>query len=125
MPSIDFHLTKERLYKRAFAVTSPGEHLKRASAAGDLRKCLGPWELTFLGTGSIIGAGVFVLSGVAANESAGYVCIGAVQWRCEGCVTSAKQGVSLLVPPAATRPHSHTNKLSCLSVAAQPLSYPI
>lgn len=32
---------------------------------------LGPWDLTFLGLGSIIGAGVFVLSGVAARELAG------------------------------------------------------
>ncbi len=32
---------------------------------------LGPLDLTFLGLGSIIGAGVFVLSGVAARELAG------------------------------------------------------
>ncbi len=117
MPTLQ--LTRERFGKRAFSVSSAAEHLKRATDAGDLRKCLGLAELTFLGTGSIIGAGglrtlaalagagllqacglalaevaglrlqgtacdvlqpglqvpddagVFVLSGVAANESAG------------------------------------------------------
>ncbi|GAB4821993.1 hypothetical protein N2152v2_009039 [Parachlorella kessleri] len=69
MPSLQ--LTRERLGKRAFSVSSPAEQLRRATDAGDLQKCLGLADLTFLGTGSIIGAGVFVLSGVAANESAG------------------------------------------------------
>ncbi|HUX09164.1 MAG TPA: amino acid permease, partial [Terriglobia bacterium] len=31
-----------------------------------LRKTLGPWSLTALGVGAIIGAGIFVLTGTAA-----------------------------------------------------------
>lgn len=46
------------------------EHRQR-SGTNELPKVLGVWDMTFLGLGSIIGAGVFVLSGVAAAELAG------------------------------------------------------
>ncbi|MBP6514339.1 MAG: amino acid permease, partial [Steroidobacteraceae bacterium] len=36
-----------------------------------LKRTLGPWDLTFLGVGAIIGAGIFVLTGVAAATQAG------------------------------------------------------
>ncbi|MGH8503409.1 MAG: amino acid permease [Gammaproteobacteria bacterium] len=36
-----------------------------------LRRALGAWDLTLLGIGAIIGAGVFVLSGIAAATQAG------------------------------------------------------
>ncbi|MFZ5769707.1 MAG: amino acid permease [Bacillota bacterium] len=36
-----------------------------------LRRVLGPWDLTFLGLGGIIGTGIFVLTGVAAARFAG------------------------------------------------------
>ena len=36
-----------------------------------LRRVLGPWSLTSLGVGCIIGAGIFVLTGVAAHHKAG------------------------------------------------------
>lgn len=36
-----------------------------------LRRVLGPWDLTLLGIGAIIGAGIFVLTGVAAATKAG------------------------------------------------------
>jgi APA family basic amino acid/polyamine antiporter len=36
-----------------------------------LRRVLGPWTLTMLGIGGIIGAGIFVLTGVAAYQNAG------------------------------------------------------
>jgi APA family basic amino acid/polyamine antiporter len=42
-----------------------------AGGAGTLPKLLGAWDLTFLGVGSIVGAGVFVLSGVVARDVAG------------------------------------------------------
>lgn len=71
-PRIILSSTKERFFRRALLLSTPADHLRRATQEGDLRKCLGLPELTFLGTGSIIGAGVFVLSGVAAKESAGY-----------------------------------------------------
>lgn len=36
-----------------------------------LRRCLGAWDLTLLGIGAIIGAGIFVLTGIAAATHAG------------------------------------------------------
>ena len=36
-----------------------------------LRRALGPWQLTMLGIGCIIGAGVYVMTGVAAANYAG------------------------------------------------------
>src|SRR5205085_10941309 len=43
--------------------TSEGEHT--------LRRALGAWNLTLLGIGAIIGAGIFVLTGQAAAQYAG------------------------------------------------------
>src|SRR5688500_18409964 len=43
--------------------TSEGEH--------SLRRALGAWNLTLLGIGAIIGAGIFVLTGTAAANYAG------------------------------------------------------
>src|SRR5499425_2818032 len=44
-----------------------------AELAGEhqLRRVLGPVSLTALGVGAIIGAGIFVLTGLAANQYAG------------------------------------------------------
>lgn len=41
------------------------------SGHGGLRRVLGPLDLTLLGIGAIIGAGIFVLTGVAAATQAG------------------------------------------------------
>jgi len=48
-------------------------HVLLAETQGDhgLRKVLGPVQLTALGVGAIIGAGIFVLTGLAANQYAG------------------------------------------------------
>src|SRR5579871_2640555 len=54
--------------------------------AGDhrLKRALGPWSLTALGIGAVIGAGIFVATGEAAKNVAGpalmvsYVVAGAV-----------------------------------------------
>jgi APA family basic amino acid/polyamine antiporter len=43
--------------------TEEGEHT--------LQRVLGRWSLTALGIGAIIGAGIFVLTGVAAYQNAG------------------------------------------------------
>lgn len=56
--------------RRAWRARSVGDHLVRAGDSG-LRQCLGTTDLFFLGIGCIIGAGVYVLSGVAANQHAG------------------------------------------------------
>jgi basic amino acid/polyamine antiporter, APA family len=45
--------------------------LQAEAGRGLLRRSLGPWNLTALGIGSIIGTGVFVLTGTAASQNAG------------------------------------------------------
>src|SRR5215831_358916 len=45
--------------------------LPTPEAAAPLRKCLNAWDLTFMGIGQMIGAGIFVLTGVAAATQAG------------------------------------------------------
>lgn len=57
--------------------------LQVESERGVLRRSLGPWNLTALGIGSIIGTGIFVLTGTAASMHAGpaliiSMCIAAV-----------------------------------------------
>ena len=47
------------------------EQLKRDANSGNLRRVLGPVQLTLLGIGAIIGAGIFVLTGQAAAQHAG------------------------------------------------------
>jgi APA family basic amino acid/polyamine antiporter len=47
------------------------ETLQAEAAAGLLRRALGPVQLTTLGVGAIIGAGIFVLTGQAAAQYAG------------------------------------------------------
>ncbi len=48
--------------------TKPVESIGGQSS---LKQCLGAWDVTFLGVGAIIGAGIFVLTGVVAATSAG------------------------------------------------------
>lgn len=55
------------LKRRTFSIRNLGEQLQRTS----LEPCLTAIDLTFLGLGSIIGAGVYVLSGITAKEYAG------------------------------------------------------
>ena len=55
-----------KLFAKKPLTTALGE------AKGDhLRRVLGPWQLTALGVGGIIGAGIFVTTGKAANQVAG------------------------------------------------------
>src|SRR5258706_11193920 len=54
----------------------PGMNLFRkklpaTEGAPPLRRCLSAWDLTFMGIGQMIGAGIFVLTGVAAATQAG------------------------------------------------------
>src|SRR5205085_12263124 len=42
-----------------------------SSEHGEFRRALGPWNLTLLGIGAIIGAGIFVVTGTAAALHAG------------------------------------------------------
>jgi APA family basic amino acid/polyamine antiporter len=45
--------------------------LPDVDGAPRLRRCLSAWDLTFLGIGNMIGAGIFVLTGVVAATQAG------------------------------------------------------
>jgi APA family basic amino acid/polyamine antiporter len=54
-----------RLFRRL-----PIEHIPDEDAGG-LKRTLGLWQLTAIGVGGIIGAGIFTLAGAVANEKAG------------------------------------------------------
>jgi APA family basic amino acid/polyamine antiporter len=45
--------------------------IRECSARNTLRRVLSPWELLLLGIGSTVGAGIFVVTGVAAGSYAG------------------------------------------------------
>ena len=49
----------------------PLADLKREAESGTFHRALGPLNLTTLGIGAIIGAGLFVLTGTAASQNAG------------------------------------------------------
>ncbi|MGV2922483.1 amino acid permease, partial [Streptomyces alfalfae] len=50
----------------------PIEHIDDSEASGGgLARSLGLWQLTAIGVGGIIGAGIFTLAGTVANEKAG------------------------------------------------------
>lgn len=57
--------------RKAFIVRSMEEQTDRSASGFDMHKVLGPGDLVMLGIGCIIGAGVFVLTGVAARKYAG------------------------------------------------------
>ena len=44
---------------------------EHGSEHGEFKRALGAWNLTFLGIGAIIGAGIFVITGTAAAQHAG------------------------------------------------------
>ena len=60
-----------RLRKQLFAVKSVDLLMAEMAGEHGLRRVLGPVSLTALGVGAIIGAGIFVLTGLAAKEYAG------------------------------------------------------
>ena len=47
------------------------EQIDDDSAGGGLERTLGPWQLTAIGVGGIIGAGIFALAGEVARNTAG------------------------------------------------------
>ncbi len=49
----------------------PVEHFETEMRESKLKRVLGKWGLTSLGVGAIIGAGIFVMTGVGAKEYAG------------------------------------------------------
>lgn len=49
----------------------PIEHIEETESGGGLERSLGLWQLTAIGVGGIIGAGIFTLAGTVANGTAG------------------------------------------------------
>jgi APA family basic amino acid/polyamine antiporter len=70
--------------KQMFAKKPLKKLLEELQGEDRLRRCLGPVQLTSLGIGAIIGAGIFVTTGAIAKETTGpalmlsYVCAGTV-----------------------------------------------
>ena len=65
--------------KKSFA------ELQAEADRGLLRRSLGPWHLTALGIGSIIGTGIFVLTGTAASQNAGPALVFSMFISAAGC----------------------------------------
>src|SRR5213594_4777172 len=59
--------------------------LQAEADRGLLRRSLGPWNLTALGVGSIIGTGIFVLTGTAASQNAGPALVLSMILSAVGC----------------------------------------
>jgi hypothetical protein len=64
------------------------EELRDEAERGGLRRALGPLNLTALGIGSIIGTGIFVLTGTAASQNAGPGLIYSMLISATGCAFS-------------------------------------
>jgi APA family basic amino acid/polyamine antiporter len=62
--------------------------LRAEADRGQLRRSLGPWNLTALGIGSIIGTGIFVFTGVAASQNAGPALVLSMIISAVGCAFS-------------------------------------
>ncbi|CAG9462064.1 unnamed protein product [Pedinophyceae sp. YPF-701] len=63
--------TRDRFKDRAFKVADVDAQLAARARGAQMAKVLGARDLTMLGIGGIIGAGVFVLTGVGAHKKAG------------------------------------------------------
>ncbi len=66
----------------------PFADLQAEAQGGLLRRSLGPWNLTALGIGSIIGTGIFVLTGTAASQNAGPALVLSMIISAVGCAFS-------------------------------------
>jgi APA family basic amino acid/polyamine antiporter len=78
--------------------------LQAEAEGGQLRRSLGPWHLTALGIGSIIGTGIFVLTGTAASQNAGPALVISMIISAIGCAFSGLCYVefSAMVPVAGS-----------------------
>eukprot|EP01025_Chloroclados_australasicus_P005667 TRINITY_DN11765_c0_g2_i3.p1 TRINITY_DN11765_c0_g2~~TRINITY_DN11765_c0_g2_i3.p1 ORF type:complete len:637 (-),score=70.64 TRINITY_DN11765_c0_g2_i3:1355-3118(-) len=57
--------------RRAFLCKDAQQQLDASASGNSMKKVLGPVDLTLMGIGAIIGSGVFVLTGLAANKYSG------------------------------------------------------
>lgn len=76
-PDISPKTNHSQQHKERFLMSSqlwqrkPVEHFETEMRESKLKRVLGKWGLTSLGVGAIIGAGIFVMTGVGAKEYAG------------------------------------------------------
>ena len=66
-------------------VTKPLAELRAEADAGTLKRTLGAFDLTTLGVGAVIGAGIFVITGTAAAQFAGPALILSMLFAALGC----------------------------------------
>ena len=100
--------------RHADAVLDQPQMERLSSPSGvQLAKVLGPFDLIMLGIGGIIGAGVFVLTGVAARQHAGY-------FHCLNLIVISRRAANWFVPDASAR--EECNALFTAR-AGRPLSY--
>lgn len=64
-----FTRLKDRVPSRSEDAEEMGEVRKQSE--NEMKRCLSGWDLTWFGFGSVIGAGIFVLTGQEAHEHAG------------------------------------------------------
>ena len=87
-----------------FARKTVDQCIADSEVGGGMRRTLGPVQLTALGIGAIIGAGIFAAIGTAITGDAGHVGAGSaivVSIVLAG-VTSALAAIGRLVAPVAT-----------------------
>jgi APA family basic amino acid/polyamine antiporter len=63
--------TWSKFKRKAFVAKSLTSQMDTSASGNDMSRVLGAVDLTFMGIGGIIGAGVFVLTGVAARDTSG------------------------------------------------------
>ncbi|XP_021846963.2 cationic amino acid transporter 5-like [Spinacia oleracea] len=63
------HRFRDRLVSRSDDANELGDI--RQQSKNDMKRCLNWWDLTWFGFGSVIGAGIFVLTGKEAHDGAG------------------------------------------------------
>ena len=72
----------EQLFRRKPAATLRSD---AETHAGGLKRALGALDLTLLGIGAIVGAGIFVMTGVGARQAGpglrGRVCQALARWQ--------------------------------------------
>ena len=61
----------QAINRSAFLRRKPIDDVEPEGGGGGLERTLGLWQLTAIGVGGIIGAGIFSLAGAVANETAG------------------------------------------------------
>lgn len=57
--------------RERYGIRVPVAELRRKAEATELKRTLGPWQITALGVGAIVGVGVFTVTGLVASQYTG------------------------------------------------------